>query len=252
MIRPKKCMKCGGMKKLQMGKNNLSLEDMQGYTPSILQPKKQQPLQQSNPFREAWDQIMPNTTFQKIDTWSPYGCPPNHIWDSASEKCIPNEGYMAMPNALGKPFSIKEKLFEDKTDNQLGQPSKQDKSFFINPSLIGEGLLTGLTYLGREMEQNRQDDYARRQLSDLGQNDYANYQQFQPNPFSLYARYGGQIKKSSAYNYDSEQLGFMEKGGLSPNKARQILHDKKVHGKPLTDKQRRFFGAASKGHTNYK
>ncbi len=40
-----------------------------------------------------------------------------------------------------------------------------------------------------------------------------------------------------------------KKGGLTPNKARQILHDKKVHGKPLTDKQRRLFGAMSEGHT---
>ena len=41
-------------------------------------------------------------------------------------------------------------------------------------------------------------------------------------------------------------------GGLTPNKAREILHDKEVHGHPLTDAQRRFFGAMSKGNTmNY-
>lgn len=39
----------------------------------------------------------------------------------------------------------------------------------------------------------------------------------------------------------------MAKGGLTANKARMILHDKKVHGKPLTDKQRKFFGAISNG-----
>lgn len=44
----------------------------------------------------------------------------------------------------------------------------------------------------------------------------------------------------------------MKAGGLTPNKARQILHDKEVHGKPLTDKQRRYFGAMSKGHTNFR
>jgi probable phosphoglycerate mutase len=32
---------------------------------------------------------------------------------------------------------------------------------------------------------------------------------------------------------------------LTPKKAREILHDKSVHGHPLTDKQRRFFGAMS-------
>jgi len=35
--------------------------------------------------------------------------------------------------------------------------------------------------------------------------------------------------------------------GLTPEKARKILHDKEVHGKPLTDRQRRYFGAAAHG-----
>lgn len=43
----------------------------------------------------------------------------------------------------------------------------------------------------------------------------------------------------------------LQKGGLTPDKARQILHDKSVHGYPLTDKQRRFFGAMSKGSRKY-
>jgi hypothetical protein len=36
-----------------------------------------------------------------------------------------------------------------------------------------------------------------------------------------------------------------KKGGLTPTKARKILHDKSVHGKPLTDKQRKYFGYIS-------
>lgn len=37
-----------------------------------------------------------------------------------------------------------------------------------------------------------------------------------------------------------------KKGGtVSPEKAKKILHEGKVHGKPLTDKQRKFFGAMS-------
>jgi len=39
---------------------------------------------------------------------------------------------------------------------------------------------------------------------------------------------------------------------LTSNKAREILHDKSVHGHPLTDKQRRFFGAISGGAKPYK
>lgn len=47
--------------------------------------------------------------------------------------------------------------------------------------------------------------------------------------------------------------GYMKKGGLTPNKAREILHDGTAQGHPLTDKQRRYFGAMSKGNTmNYR
>ena len=34
---------------------------------------------------------------------------------------------------------------------------------------------------------------------------------------------------------------------LTSDKARAIMHDKKVHGRPLTEKQRRFFGARASG-----
>lgn len=33
--------------------------------------------------------------------------------------------------------------------------------------------------------------------------------------------------------------------GLTSRKAREILHDGTVHGRPITDRQRRFFGAVS-------
>lgn len=36
-----------------------------------------------------------------------------------------------------------------------------------------------------------------------------------------------------------------KKGGLTAKKAREILHDKSVHGHPLTDKQRKYFGYIS-------
>lgn len=52
----------------------------------------------------------------------------------------------------------------------------------------------------------------------------------------------------NAYGTGSQML--MKKGGsLTPNKARKILHDGTVYGKPLTDKQRKFFGAQSQGNT---
>ena len=39
---------------------------------------------------------------------------------------------------------------------------------------------------------------------------------------------------------------------LTKSKAKEILHDKSVHGHPLTDKQRRFFGAIAGGAEPYK
>jgi len=39
---------------------------------------------------------------------------------------------------------------------------------------------------------------------------------------------------------------------LTKSKAKEILHDKSVHGHPLTDKQRRFFGAIAGGAKPYK
>lgn len=40
----------------------------------------------------------------------------------------------------------------------------------------------------------------------------------------------------------------MAKGGLTRGKAKEILHDKSVHSKPLTDKQRKFMGAVASGY----
>jgi hypothetical protein len=37
----------------------------------------------------------------------------------------------------------------------------------------------------------------------------------------------------------------MQNGGLTPKKAREILHDGTVHGKPITEQQRKYFGYIS-------
>lgn len=59
-----------------------------------------------------------------------------------------------------------------------------------------------------------------------------------------------QVKRANFARNASKWRG--KSGGLTPNKAREILHDGTAHGKPISDKQRRFFGAMSKGHTNYR
>lgn len=65
------------------------------------------------------------------------------------------------------------------------------------------------------------------------------------------------IKKASypTSSYNSYETGvnnvpvYVKTGGnVSAKKARQILHDKKVHGKPLTDQQRKYFGAIASGY----
>jgi hypothetical protein len=55
----------------------------------------------------------------------------------------------------------------------------------------------------------------------------------------------GRIKAISAEL--SKRGKGMEKAELSPQKARQILHDGTVGGKPITDQQRKYFGAVASG-----
>ena len=62
---------------------------------------------------------------------------------------------------------------------------------------------------------------------------------------------GQELKSNYRLQPDLEQPEDFKKAKtgkkLSPSKAKEILHDKSVHGHPLTDKQRRFFGAIAGG-----
>lgn len=59
------------------------------------------------------------------------------------------------------------------------------------------------------------------------------------------------VMSANQFRQDMESGAKMKKGGkahaLTPEKAKEILHDGTVHGKPITDKQRRFFGAVASG-----
>lgn len=57
----------------------------------------------------------------------------------------------------------------------------------------------------------------------------------------------GTAKRLKAIGAELKRRGDAEKAKLTPQKARQILHDKEVHGKPLTEQQRRYFGAVASG-----
>lgn len=158
----------------------------------------------------------------------------------------------------------------------------------------------GLSNMAGRVERGRQNKYDYLQQTALGQMNLMPTTDYQPNPYSLYAKYGGKMKhfqigglKHAQYigpassndahmKMDKKEMGGLHKdydfvhemmvrnviphlmkmgtmstknfkgGGLTPNDARQILHDGTAQGHPLTDKQRRFFGAKSKGHTNYR
>jgi hypothetical protein len=78
-------------------------------------------------------------------------------------------------------------------------------------------------------------------LGQLGQSKPASQPQKQENPLMM-------IGDDPAIKELMKYLQF-EQGGLSSQKAAKILHDGKVHGKKLTPKQRRFFGAMSNMQT---
>lgn len=64
-----------------------------------------------------------------------------------------------------------------------------------------------------------------------------------------------EFQNNEGWNMDIDSLveevsgkKVMGKGGLTPAKARQILHDGEANGKPITEKQRRYFGAVASGY----
>lgn len=54
----------------------------------------------------------------------------------------------------------------------------------------------------------------------------------------------------NSYMDTPNAMKFLHGGNISRSKAKEILHDGTVHGHPLTDKQRKFFGAVASGYSN--
>lgn len=71
--------------------------------------------------------------------------------------------------------------------------------------------------------------------------DFNPLEDFAPESMEDYLVEEGEDPELLGYEMDEEEP-MMAAFGLSAKKARKILHDKSVHGKPLTDKQRKFFG----------
>jgi hypothetical protein len=64
-----------------------------------------------------------------------------------------------------------------------------------NPYFAMRNVELGLGLLSGNMDRNRQNQYMRDQYSQLGQPDPTPIENFQPNPFSLYAKFGGSLHK---------------------------------------------------------
>lgn len=109
------------------------------------------------------------------------------------------------------------------------QPStRQAPNPFDKLQRIGLGmraLRTGLGFVGNAIERGRQNQYDYRQQTALGQMNPIQSSDFQPNPYNLYAQYGGNLNSvSKAYKEFSnnaqfdfgsgdDDQGMMKKGG---------------------------------------
>lgn len=71
----------------------------------------------------------------------------------------------------------------------------QKKESKIDPFFAMRGAINGLSWLSGKAERNRQDQYMYDQYSQMGQLDPVNINDYQPNKFSLYAKYGGKMSK---------------------------------------------------------
>lgn len=72
------------------------------------------------------------------------------------------------------------------------------------------------------------------------------FRHFKENEIPLkYKDAWGKLKEKYEVEYELEELS---NGGISKSKARKILHEGEAKGKPLTEQQRKFFGATASGY----
>lgn len=91
---------------------------------------------------------------------------------------------------------------ENQYINIPGQSKGDGK--YMDPYFTMKGIQTGLAWLGNKKRNNRQDQYMYNQYTTLGQNAPVNVQDYQPNRFSMYAKYGGKMQKGGKtpkYNF---------------------------------------------------
>lgn len=106
-------------------------------------------------------------------------------------------------------------------------PPRKRKRNWMTPLGIGMmGARGVLSEISGRVERNRQDNYDAIQQRLLGSEDPANIGDFQPNPYNLYAKYGGNIKNyTRPFNNDVEMRfdrdadkALMQRGGRNLRK----------------------------------
>lgn len=147
-------------------------------------------------------------------------------------------------------------------DNNSVQYSKGTGQMLDNPYVKDFNLLaTGVTGVANWMSNNRLKNQEEQQVSASLQPRYwQNMERYGLNNIPAYTQYGGVGSEepwmiegiahpgvfygdTSVYNSYSLRPGMRQNGGPSPEKAAEILHDGTIRGKPITDRQRKYFGA---------
>ena len=120
-------------------------------------------------------------------------------FDQFSERMNPANPIQKGRTAVGQPITR--------------SPQTQKKEPF-NPYFMLRGATTGLSWLANNKEMNRQNQYMYNQYSTLGQMEPANIEDFQPNYYSLYARFGGKVSKQMGG--EQSNIPIAQKGGREP------------------------------------
>lgn len=98
---------------------------------------------------------------------------------------------------------------------------KKNKRGVFTPfdaSLMMRGISTGLQEIAGRVARNRQDQYDMMQQTALGQINPMPVEDYQPNPYSLYAKYGGSLKKymkGGLPDYSKAIVNAYQNGGLT-------------------------------------
>jgi len=131
------------------------------------------------------------------------GCPPGYYFSSPEGKCVPNFTSQSIPSLFHPNPEFEEGLLANREsstisnkENSIPKPiGSRPSSPKIDPYFALHGVTTGLSWLSGIVDRNRQNQYQQNQFSSLGQNNPSPVENYQPNPFSLYSKYGGSIKK---------------------------------------------------------